>query len=80
MIRTNANVFILFSQSKKDLQHIYDDYVSSDMSCNEFKQHTEKIRDHSFLVINKEFDIFSGKYIKNFNEVSIPKKYFKNNL
>ena len=79
-IRTNANVFVLFSQSKKDLQHIHDDYVGSDMSWNEFKQYTEKIRDHSFLVINKDFDIFSGKYIKNFNEVYIPQNYLKNNL
>ena len=55
--------------SKKDLQHKYDDYVSSDMLWNEFKVYTEQIRDHSFLVINKDFDIFNGKYlyIKNFN-------------
>ena len=76
-IRTNANTLILFSQSKKDLQHIYDDYISSDMLWDEFKKYTEEIKDHSFLVINKDFDIFQGRYIKNFNEVYIPKKYLE---
>ena len=47
-IRTNANVFVLFSQSKKDLQHIYDDYISSDMLWNEFKKYTER----SFIYSN----------------------------
>ena len=50
------------------------------MLWDEFKNYTEEIKDHSFLVINKDFAIFRGRYIKNFNEVYIPKKYFKNNL
>lgn len=76
-IRTNVNVLILFHQSKKDLQHIYDDYISKDMSWEEFKEYTDSIfsEDFSFLVINKSFQIFDGKYIKNFNEIFIPKKY-----
>ena len=47
------------------------------MLWNEFKKYTEKIKSHSFLVINKDFDIFQGRYIKNFNEVYIPKKYLE---
>lgn len=76
-IRTNANVLILFSQSTKDLQHIYSDYVSKDMSWEEFKNYADSVFsvEHSFLVINKEHNIFNGKYIENFNKVYIPKKY-----
>ena len=36
--------------------------VGFDMPWNEFKSYTDKIRDHSFLVMNKDFNIFSGKY------------------
>ena len=57
-IRTIVNVFVIFSKSKKDLQHIYDDFISSDMIRKEFKIYIEQLRAHSFSLIIKEFDIF----------------------
>lgn len=78
-IRTNANILILFSQSKKDLQHIYEDYISKDMTWYEFKKYTDEVfsKDYNYLVINKEHDIFKGRYLKNFNEIYIPTRFIK---
>ena len=75
-IRSNSNSVILFSLPKIDIRNIYHDLISSDMDFKEFKDYYSNIKQYSYIVINKHFDIFDGKYLKNFNEIYIPKKYF----
>lgn len=76
-IRNNSNSVILFSLPKKDFQHIHEDLISNDMDFNEFKNYITDIKQYSYLVINKDFDIFNGKYLKNFNEIYIPRSILK---
>jgi hypothetical protein len=73
-IRSNANVLILFSLPKKDLQHIYDDIVSRDMSWTEFQTFCNKawINPYTYIVINKNLSKSEGRYQTNFNCVYIP--------
>lgn len=73
-IRSNANVLILFSLPKKDLQHIYDDIVSRDMSWTEFQTFCNKtwIYPYTYIVINKNLSKSEGRYQTNFNCVYIP--------
>jgi len=74
-IRSNSNSVILFSLPNIDIQNIHRDLISSDMEFNEFKEYFSSIKQYEYIVINKNFDIFDGKYLKNFNEIYIPKKY-----
>ena len=37
-IRENANFIFLFAKDLKNLNHIFDDYVGSDMTKEEFRQ------------------------------------------
>lgn len=74
-IRSNSNCIILFSLPKKDIQNIHQDLLSNDMDFKEFKDYFSNLNQYSYIVINKEHDIFDGKYLKNFNEIYIPKKH-----
>jgi len=77
-IRTNANVLILFSLPKKDLQHIHDDYISRDMEwqeCQEFCNSAWR-EQHGYVVINKDLSPAEGRYQIGFNRVYIPNKHF----
>ena len=73
-------LFYFFFQSKKRLQYFHGDYVSSGISWNEFRVYAEQKTDHSLLEFNKHFNIFKGKYIKNFSEAYIRKKFLVNNV
>ncbi len=73
-IRNNSNLLILFSIPKKDLQHIHEDIISNDMDFKEFMNWISDSREYSHVIINKESS--QAKYLKNFNEVYLPKRYF----
>src|ERR1044072_967035 len=77
-IRSNANVFILFSLPKKDIIHIYNDFISKDMDWEEFREFCNTVWKEPFgyVVINKNLPPTEGKYQANFNQIYIPKKFF----
>lgn len=63
-IRENANFICLFPQDSKNVNHIYNDHVSTDMSTEEFK-HLCKIawrQPHGFVVIDLSSKCDNGKY------------------
>ena len=54
-IRENANFIILFPQDAKNLNHIYTDHCSSDMSKEEFKEFCKDVwaaEKHNFVTID----------------------------
>lgn len=64
LIRDNANFLILFRQDNKNLRHVYHDHVNTDMSFESFNRlctHAWK-DNHGFIVIDKERDIYKGRY------------------
>lgn len=72
LIRDNANMIVLFRQDHLNLKHIYDDYVNSDMSYNEFKDLCKRVWESThttrpFLVITPEFPLHEGRYRNGFD-------------
>lgn len=64
IIRDNANFVILFKQDDLNLRHVYTDHVNTDMTYDQFKTLcSEAWKDnHGFLVIDKEREIYKGRY------------------
>ena len=54
IIRENANFICLFPQDLKNLNHIFDDHVGSDMTKEEFRQlcKTAWEKQHGFVIID----------------------------
>lgn len=69
LIRDNVNLLILFKQDCTNLKHIYDDHVNTDMSFQQFKELCGMCwqTEYDFVVIDKDCDIKSGRYRKNFD-------------
>lgn len=76
-IKDNANVFILFDQNLKTLQHFYESHLTGDMDFEEFKVFCNNAwaKPHGFVVINKWGKAYCGKYWDNYSAVYIPSKY-----
>jgi len=72
-IRENAIFIVLFKQDLKNINHIYNDHVSNDMSKDKFrnlcKEAWKKL--HGFVVIDLTSDISNGKYRKSLDEFYI---------
>lgn len=73
LVRDNANLIILFKQDNTNLKHVYEDHVQTDMSFDKFKElclncWQEKF---GFIVIDKNSDLNSGRYRKNFDNFII---------
>ena len=73
-IRENANFICLFPQDLKNLNHIYNDHVSTDMSKEEFRKLCKTVweRPHGFLVIDLTNKKNDGKYRCGFDVFYIP--------
>jgi len=73
-IRENANLICLFPQDQKNLNHIYADHVSSDMTKEEFKHLCKRAweKPHGFVVIDLTSKKDCGKYRSGFDEFYIP--------
>ena len=73
-IRENANFICLFKQDAKNLNHIYNDHCSQDMTKDEFRKICKRCWDipHKFLVIDLTSDKCHGKYRCGFDEFYIP--------
>ena len=78
-IRDNANVFILFHQDEKTLKYFHQTHVSGDMNFTEFKAFCDEAwsKKHGFVVINLSEEAYCGRYIKNYENIHLPKKYLK---
>ena len=73
-IRENANFICLFPQDLKNINHIYNDHVSSDMSKDEFKSLCKNAWEqlHGFVVIDLTSKKHNGKYRSGLDEFFIP--------
>jgi hypothetical protein len=69
LIRDNANLMIVFEQDGANLKHIYNEFVQSDMSQQQFRDICSQCwkNKYDFLVIDKEFGINSGRYRKGYD-------------
>ena len=72
-IRENANFICLFPQELKNLNHIFDDHVGSDMTKEEFRQlcKTAWEKQHRFAIIEFSNTKNSGKYRSGLGEFYI---------
>lgn len=65
LVRDNANLLVLFQQNEKNLRHVYDDHVTTDMSFDTFKNmciDVWKKGKNQCVVIDKDSDINKGRY------------------
>lgn len=71
LIRDNANFIILFKQDDLNLKHVYNDHVGSDMTFEQFKNICSFCwqNNYNFLVIDKDSDIYEGRYRKNLDNI-----------
>ena len=63
-IRENANFICLFPQDQKNINHIYNDHVGSDMTKEEFRNlcKTAWEKPHGFVIIDLSSKKNNGKY------------------
>ena len=73
-IRENSNFICLFPQDMKNVNHIYNDHVSTDMPIEEFRKlcKTAWERQHGFLVIDLTSKKYDGKYRCGFDLFYMP--------
>jgi hypothetical protein len=76
-IRDNANVFILFHQDDKTLEYFHKTHVSGDMNFKEFRDFCDRAwsKKHGFVVINIWEEPYCGRYVANYEDICVPKKY-----
>lgn len=74
-IRENANILFLFRQDQKNIDHIYNDHVCTDMSKDEFKNLCKKAweRPHGFVLIDLTSSKNNGKFRSGFDNFYFPK-------
>lgn len=74
-IRENANFICLFPQDLKNLNHIYNDHVSTDMAKDEFRSLCKTVWEHphGFVVIDLTSKKEDGKYRNGFDDFYFPK-------
>ncbi len=69
LIRDNSNFLCIFKQDHRNLKHIYDEHVNSDLTFDQF--HTACVecwRDkYGFIVIDKTSGLHNGRYRKGFD-------------
>jgi len=75
-IRENANFFCLFPQDQKNIDHIFNDHVSQDMTKEQFKKLWKAAwsKPHNFVVIDLTSAKHNGKYRSGFDHVYIIEK------
>ena len=73
-IRENANFICLFPQDLKNINHIYSDHVSSDMTKDEFRTLCKKAwnEPHGFVIIDLTSKKDNGKYRVSLDTFYIP--------
>ena len=73
-MRENANLICLFPQDLKNLNHIFDDHVASDMTNDECRQFCKTAweKQHGFVIIDLSSKQHNGKYRSGSDEFYIP--------
>ena len=73
-IRENANFISLFPQDLKNLNHIFDDHVGSEMTKEEFRQlcKTAWEKQRGFVIIDLSSKKHDDKYRSGLDEFYIP--------
>ena len=74
IIRENANFICLFPQDLKNLNHIFEDHVGSDMTKEEFRQLCKVAweKQHWFVFIDLSSKKHNGKYRSGLGDFFIP--------
>lgn len=69
LVRDNSNFLCVFKQDDRNLKHIYNEHINSDMSFKQFQNVCNKCWNvkYGFLVIDKESSIRKGRYRKGFD-------------
>lgn len=69
LIRDNANLIIMFKQDGMNMQHIFSDHVSPDVTLKQFQEMCGHCWNDKFgfLVIDKDREIQNGRYRKGFD-------------
>ena len=72
-IRENANFFCLFPQDQKNIDHIFNDYVSQDMTKKHFKKLCKYVwlQPHNFVVIDLTSPNHNSKFRSGFDDFFI---------
>ena len=72
-IRENANFFCLFPQDQKNIDHIFNNHVSQDMTKEQFKKlcKTAWLKPHNFVVIDLTSPKNCWKYRSGFDDFYI---------
>ena len=73
LVRDNVNLLVFFRQDEKNLKHVYDNHVNTDMKFNKFRDLCSACWEnkHDFLVIHKDQPINEGRYRKGFDVYGI---------
>ena len=74
-IRTNGNIFHIFKPNNfRDVQNLYQDKASMDMTLDEFKQITSICWGEKYqpLTIDLTKDKFTGRYRLGLNSIFVP--------
>lgn len=69
LIRDNSNFLCIFKQDSRNLKHIYNEHVNTDLTYDQFIEAcTECWKDkYGFLVIDKTSGLHTGRYRKGFD-------------
>ena len=69
-IRENVNFICLFSQDLKNLSHMFEDHVGSDMTKEEFRQLCKAAweKQHGLVIIDLSSKKHNGKYRSWFDD------------
>lgn len=70
LVRDNSNSILLFKQDERNLKHVYNDHVSTDMTYPIFKEMASHCwnKRYGFLFIDKDSEMNSGRYRRGFDE------------
>lgn len=71
LVRDNANLIVLFKQDERNMRHVYNDHVNTDMSFDVFKKVCDeawKSDKYGFLVVDKDSDMNCGRYRIGFDK------------
>ena len=73
-IRENANFICLFPNDLKNLNHIFEDHVGSDMPKKKFRQLCKVAweKQHGLVIIDLSSKKHNGKYRRGLDEFYIP--------
>lgn len=69
LLRDNANLLIIFKQDDRNLKHIYNDHINTDIEWLKFKELCCAIwrNQYNFLLLNKDCTIDKGRYRLGFD-------------